>query len=87
MPCTTLTSKFRYLGGVLIEGGSETTSSYLQSLILALTVYPDAQRKAHEEIDRVVGEQRMPTLDDLENMPYIHAMILEVGQQRPSLIQ
>ncbi|KAF8209631.1 cytochrome P450 [Mycena galopus ATCC 62051] len=51
-----------YLGGLLIEGASDTTSCYLQSLILALTAYPDVQRKAHEEIDRVVGEHRMPTL-------------------------
>ncbi|KAK7019954.1 putative cytochrome P450 [Favolaschia claudopus] len=72
-----------YLGGVLIEGGSDTTSSYLQSLILALVAYPDAQRKAQEEIDRVVGSHRMPTLDDLEEMPYIRAMILETHRFRP----
>ncbi|KAJ7677851.1 cytochrome P450 [Mycena polygramma] len=63
-----------YLSGVLIETGSETTSAYLQSLVLALVAYPDAQRKAQEEIDRVVGEHRMPTLDDLEHMPYIRAV-------------
>jgi len=72
-----------YLGGVLIEGGSDTTSSYLQSLVLALTAYPEVQRKAHEEIDRVVGEHRMPTLDDLDRMPYIRAMILETHRFRP----
>ncbi|KAJ7234771.1 cytochrome P450 [Mycena haematopus] len=72
-----------YLGGVLIEGGSDTTSSYLQTLILALIAYPDAQRKAHEEIDRVVGQHRMPTLVDLEEMPYIRAMILETHRFRP----
>ncbi|KAK7052015.1 putative cytochrome P450 [Favolaschia claudopus] len=72
-----------YLGGVLIEGGSDTTSFYLQSLILALVAYPDAQRKAQEEIDRVVGGHRMPTLDDLEEMPYIRAMILENHRFRP----
>ncbi|KAF8176366.1 cytochrome P450, partial [Mycena galopus ATCC 62051] len=72
-----------YLGAALIEGGTDTTSHYLQSLILALTAYPDAQRKAHEEIDRVVGEHRMPTLEDLEEMPYIRAMILEVHRFRP----
>jgi hypothetical protein len=47
--------------------------------VLVLVAYPDAQKKAHEEIDRVVGEHRMPTLEDLEYMPYIRAMILEVG--------
>ncbi|KAF8191110.1 cytochrome P450 [Mycena galopus ATCC 62051] len=51
-----------YFGGALQEAGSETTSSYLQALIL----------KAQEEIDRVVGVDRLPTLDDLEHMPYTH---------------
>ncbi|KAJ7657112.1 cytochrome P450 [Mycena rosella] len=73
----------RYLGGVLIEGGSDTTSSYLQSLILAMIAYTDTQKKAHEEIDRVVGEHRMLTLDDLEHMPYIRATILEIHNFRP----
>ncbi|KAJ7444604.1 cytochrome P450, partial [Mycena galericulata] len=72
-----------YLAGVLLEGGSGTTSSYLSTLILALVAYPDAQKKAHEEIDRVVGEHRLPTLDDLEHMPYIRAMILEAHRFRP----
>ncbi|KAJ7916803.1 cytochrome P450 [Mycena leptocephala] len=72
-----------YLSGVIIETGSETTTSYLQSLVLALVAYPDAQKKAHEEIDRVVGEQRMPTLNDLEHMPYIRAIILETHRFRP----
>jgi hypothetical protein len=71
--------RFRYLPGVLIETGSETTSSYLQSLVMALVAYPEAQKKAHEEIDRVVGEHRMPTLDDLKHMPYIRAVALEVS--------
>ncbi|KAJ6568936.1 cytochrome P450 [Mycena capillaripes] len=72
-----------YFGGALLETGSDTTSTFLQSLVLALVAYPDAQKKAHEEIDRVVGEHRMPTLDDLERMPYIRAIILETHRFRP----
>ncbi|KAJ6498501.1 cytochrome P450 [Mycena vitilis] len=72
-----------HLSGVLIGAGSQTTAAYLQSLILALIAYPEAQKKAHEEIDRVVGGSRMPTLEDLENMPYIRAMILENHRFRP----
>ncbi|KAJ7914752.1 cytochrome P450 [Mycena leptocephala] len=75
--------KIGYFGGALVETGSDTTSSYLQSLVLALVAYSDAQKKAHEEIDRVVGEHRMPTLEDLEYMPYICAMILETHRFRP----
>jgi hypothetical protein len=35
-----------YLGGVLLEGGSDTTSSFLQTLVLGLTAFPDVQKKA-----------------------------------------
>ncbi|KAJ6564685.1 cytochrome P450 [Mycena capillaripes] len=72
-----------YFGGALLETGSDTTSTFLQSLVLALVAYPDAQKKAHEEIDRIVGEHRMPTLDDLEHMPYVRAIILETHRFRP----
>ncbi|KAJ6584421.1 cytochrome P450 [Mycena capillaripes] len=72
-----------YFGGALLEAGAETTSSYLQSLILVLVAHPEVQRKAHEEIDRVVGEDRMPTLDDLVHLPYIRAIILETHRFRP----
>jgi cytochrome P450 len=61
-----------------MDAGSETTASYLQSLILTMVTYPEAQKRAHEEMDRIVGQHRMPTLDDLEHLPYIRAMILEV---------
>jgi len=72
-----------YLGGVLVEGGSDTTSSFLQTLILAMVTHPDAQKKAQEELDRVVGQDRMPTLDDIANLPYIRAMISETHRWRP----
>ncbi|EIN10090.1 cytochrome P450, partial [Punctularia strigosozonata HHB-11173 SS5] len=72
-----------YLGGTLIEGGSDTTSYSLQSLVLALTAFPEAQRKAQEEIDRVVGSDRMPNLSDFEMMPYLQALIKETHRFRP----
>ncbi|KAJ7825252.1 cytochrome P450 [Mycena leptocephala] len=72
-----------YFGGALLETGSDTTSSYLQSLVLAMVAYPEAQKKAQEEIDHVVGDDRMPTLDDLEQMPYMRGLILETHRFRP----
>ncbi|KAJ7640278.1 cytochrome P450 [Mycena polygramma] len=74
-----------YFGGTLIEGASATTASYLQSFILAMVAYPDAQKKAQAEMDLIVGEDRMPTLEDLEHMPYIRALILEAHRFRPTL--
>ncbi|KAF9468283.1 cytochrome P450 [Collybia nuda] len=72
-----------HLGGILLEGGSDTTSTFLQSFILALIAFPDAQRKAHEEIDRVIGHDRSPVFTDLADMPYIQAVIKEVHRFRP----
>ncbi|KAG9011259.1 hypothetical protein FRB94_003267 [Tulasnella sp. JGI-2019a] len=72
-----------YLGGSLIEGGSDTTSSYIQSLILALVANPEVQKKAHEEIDRVIGTERAPVLEDFESLPYCNAIVNEVHRWRP----
>lgn len=62
----------------MVEGGSDTTSSFLQTLVLGMVTYPEALKKAQEELDRVVGQDRLPTLDDINNLPYIRAVINEV---------
>ncbi|KAJ7624549.1 cytochrome P450 [Roridomyces roridus] len=74
-----------YLGGTLMEAGSETTSSYLKTLILCMIAYPDVQRRAQDEMDRVVGVDRIPTLAHLPHLCYIQALILETHRFRPTL--
>ncbi|KAJ7170769.1 cytochrome P450 [Mycena crocata] len=73
-----------HLGGTLIEAGSDTTSSFTQSLVLALVAFPEVQRKAQAELDRVVGNDRAPKYDDLEQLPYIKAIVNEVHRWRPN---
>jgi len=46
-------------------------------------MYPDAQSKAFKEIDRVIGHDRLPTLADLENLPYIEALWKETLRWSP----
>ncbi|ESK85938.1 cytochrome p450 [Moniliophthora roreri MCA 2997] len=72
-----------YLGGILLEGGTETTASFLRCLVMALIVFPDVQRKAQAEIDGVVSRERMPTLSDIKDLPYIQALIKEVHRFHP----
>lgn len=67
-----------------MEAGSDTTSSYLNTLVLGILAFPDAQRKAQEEIDRVVGSDRAPEFDDLERMPYMQALLKETHRFRPN---
>jgi len=71
------------LGGTLFEGGSDTTSAFLQTLVLALVNFPEVQRLAQEEIDCVVGDGCAPMLDDIERLPYIQAVIKETHRWRP----
>lgn len=48
-----------------------------------MTLYPEVQHKAREEIDRVVGDGRLPTVNDRANLPYIEAVLKEVFRWHP----
>jgi len=54
------------------------TVSTIYSLFLAMTLFPDVQKKAQAEIDAVVGTDRLPSFADRESLPYIEALVKEV---------
>lgn len=72
-----------YQTGGLVEAGSETTSAFLNSFILTMTINPRVMKKAQEEVDRVIGEDRLPTWEDEPNLPYLRAIIKELLRTRP----
>lgn len=43
-----------------------------------MVLFPRVQHKAQQELDRVVGQGRLPTLDDEQDLLYIAAVIKEV---------
>ncbi len=45
--------------------------------ILAMLLHPDVQEKARDELDRVVGKDRLPTSKDMKDLPYIRAIYTE----------
>ncbi|GJE96471.1 cytochrome P450 [Phanerochaete sordida] len=63
--------------------GSDTTIFAMTVFFLVMLLYPDAQRKAQEELDRVVGRGRLPEIADQEALPYISAIIKEVLRWQP----
>ncbi|KAL0575540.1 hypothetical protein V5O48_006441 [Marasmius crinis-equi] len=71
--------------GSLLESGAPAAAVYLQNLILALASNPDVQRKAQNEIERVVGYERAPRSDDLASMPFIKAVVKENFRFRPAV--
>ncbi|KAB5527944.1 cytochrome P450 [Coniochaeta sp. 2T2.1] len=78
-----------YIAMQLIEGGSDTTTSALRNLVRAAVEQPAPFRRAREEIDRVCGtgeETRLPTLDDMDSLRYICALVKEVLRWKPIFV-
>ncbi|KAG1821681.1 cytochrome P450 [Suillus subaureus] len=65
--------------------GAETTDSVLSVFLLAMVLHPGVQIKAQEEIDRVIGDSRLPDFSDREGLPYVEAVYLETLRWRPTV--
>ena len=53
--------------------------------IMAMALYPSVQKRIQDEIDRVVGKNRLPTFDDRSSLPYVEAVLRETLRWRPAL--
>nr|XP_054762634.1 cytochrome P450 1A1-like [Lytechinus pictus] len=64
---------FDYFGA-----GFETVSTTFEWCLLYMAAYPDIQCKLQQEIDEVVGQDRMPSLQDRDKLPLVQSCILEI---------
>ncbi len=48
-----------------------------------MAMHPDIQKKAREELDLVVGPDRLPIYEDYESLPYIQAIFMECARWLP----
>ncbi|KAL2135470.1 hypothetical protein VTI74DRAFT_8329 [Chaetomium olivicolor] len=53
----------------VIKAESDGTTTALSNVILAFLLYPEVVQGVHKELDRVVGQERMPTFSDDINSP------------------
>jgi hypothetical protein len=75
-----------YTSGTLLEAGSDTTSSTLYAFVQAMLLFPEVQRKAQAELDRIIGPDRTPVMDDLSELQYIRACMKETLRWMPTTI-
>ena len=59
---------------ILSVASADTTLSAIQAIFVAMISFPEAQSKAQEEFDRVL-QGRLPEYNDLQDLPYITALV------------
>ena len=72
-----------YTIGTLFEAGAGTTAAAMMSFILVSTLHPKEFALLQQEVDSVIGSERMPTFADIPNLPRVRAIAKEVLRWRP----
>lgn len=73
----------QFLGGEILEGGADTTSSTLLSFMMAMACNLDVQKTAQDQIDAAVGDDRSPQWSDYDSIPYVAQIQKETIRWRP----
>ncbi|KAF4461531.1 cytochrome p450 monooxygenase [Fusarium albosuccineum] len=75
-----------YISGSLLDAGSDSTASTLYGFVQAMLLWPDVQRRGQEEVDRVVGQHRLPTMEDYDQLPFVRCCIKETLRWMPTVV-
>ncbi|CAE6411312.1 unnamed protein product [Rhizoctonia solani] len=75
--------RLKEIGIVLFGGGTDTSANFLVSFVAAMILHPDAQARAQQELDTVLGQTVLPNISDKGRLPYIRNLIDEVFRLYP----
>ena len=53
------------------------------TFVYAMLKYPEIQKRAQEELDRVIKPGHLPVMEDEESLPYTTAILKEVLRWKP----
>ncbi|KAF9006260.1 cytochrome P450 [Hymenopellis radicata] len=73
----------KWTAGAIYAAGGDTTVAALDAFFLLMVLNPEVQKKAQEELDLVLGGDRLPTYNDMDDLPYITALCKEVVRFHP----
>ncbi|XP_044478863.1 flavonoid 3',5'-hydroxylase 2-like [Mangifera indica] len=68
----------------LFTAGTDTSSSIIEWAIAEMLKNPIILKRAHEEMDRVIGRNRRLQESDLSKLPYLQAICKETFRKHPS---
>ncbi|KAI0790121.1 cytochrome P450 [Irpex lacteus] len=66
------------VAAVLYAAGTDTSIAVMTSFLMHMTLHPHIFKKAQQEMDRVVGRERLPTWEDREGLGYLECVFREV---------
>ena len=58
--------------------GTDTITTTLYWAVGLMVKHPDIQEKVAQEVDNVIGRDRLPSLEDFGKLPYTEAALNEV---------
>nr|BED42964.1 cytochrome P450 monooxygenase [Trametes versicolor] len=73
----------KWVAAGLYAGQSDTTVAALSTFLLCMMLFPEVQKKAQAEIDKVIGGDRLACIEDRDSLPYVVAVLKEVLRWRP----
>ncbi|THU76393.1 cytochrome P450 [Dendrothele bispora CBS 962.96] len=71
------------VAGSMYAAAEDTTTCVLLSFILAMVLHPQSFENAQEEMDRVIQDDKLPTLEDRRRLPYLECVLKEVIRWNP----
>lgn len=69
--------------GALMQDAAETTALTMRTSIMFLATHPSVQDKAQKELDALCGVDRVPSLADFKDLPYLNCIMKEGLRIRP----
>ncbi|KAK7392829.1 hypothetical protein VNO78_21277 [Psophocarpus tetragonolobus] len=67
----------------MFTGGTDTTAVTLEWSLAELINHPTVMEKAKKEIDSIIGKERIVMELDIENLPYLQAIVKETLRLHP----
>ncbi|KZV60850.1 cytochrome P450 [Peniophora sp. CONT] len=67
----------KWVANSMYAASADTTIGTMSHFVLAMTQHPEILQRAQKEIDRVTGNERLPTFEDRANLPYVDAIVSE----------
>ncbi|KAF8597601.1 cytochrome P450 [Ceratobasidium sp. AG-I] len=75
----------KWSAAAMFGAGSSTTTGAITIFTVMMALNPEVAKKVQDEIDRVIGRDRIPNLGDREALPYFDAALQEVLRIAPTV--